>query len=600
MPLMQEQVYDLWVESAAAGEPPFIGDVATQMFGYTSPWFWGEHYFPYVEQMGDTTRKILLEREMSRGHSKTAVAHLIALYCASFKIPFIRNTRHENRRILIIGRDVQHAKDQMAELDAAICEYAPWLKYEDWQLRGDAEAMKGVSQKGARTWNMLQMRLTNGVEVRGFSIDQSVRRFHCYLAIIDDLVTEQNWAEADLHVELIESSVLKAIEFGGLVLLQGTPQDDGDAYAVIAADSKWNPIHLKGKSEDYIEKNRKALQTGELPPRENGKPYSKEDLRCLWPWRMDAEQHRFERGSTRESQLRYEREIMLERITVASSLVQVEDIYACLDPTLYYVNEAVPGEDYGAGADPSALSRSDAAICVGTQHEGGVYVPRHFTVLEAMGASRPDDSTLRVTKEINTVSSAFGNPLTYVESNQFQEMIGPVSKAHINDQGTLIPYHLGGQKHTESGWVGVRTLFANRKVKLPYGPTPLERAQIEAGIRDKDDFEAKRITDKFIRQLTSIKKNKDRVETPKGRKDDMVSAFFLMLKAVAIVFGGSGGAMSASLPTVVGVDAYRGKNPLNSTAREDPELDPNPVSMDFQSRFNRVMQRHGSSRTRLR
>ncbi len=599
MPLMREEVYDLWVESAASGEPPFIGDVATQMFGYTSPWFWGEHYFPYVDRMGDRTLKILLEREVSRGHAKTGGAHLIALYCASFKIPFIRKARAENRRILIIGRDVQHAKDQMAELDASICEYAPWLKYEDWTLRGDAESMKGVSQKGGRTWNMLQMRLTNGVEIRGFSIDQSVRRFHCYLALIDDLVTEQNWAEADMQAELIESSILKAIEFGGLVLLQGTPQDDSDVYATTSKDPKWNSVILKGKSDEYIAKNQKALKTGELPARDDGKPYSKEDLRCLWPWRMDAAQHKFERGTTRESQLRYEREVMLERITVASSLVQVEDIYACLDPNLYYINEAVDGEDYGIGGDPSGLSRSDAAVCVGTQQDGGIFVPRHFTVIEALGESRPDDSTLRVTNRFNEVSSAFRNPLFYVESNQFQEMIGPVSRVHINTDVSIIPYHLGGQKHTESGWVGVRTLFANRKVKLPYGPTPLERAQIEAGMRDEDDYEAKRITDKFIRQLTSIKKIKDRVETPKGRKDDMVSAFFLMLKAVEVVFGGSGGAMSASLPTVVGEAGYRSKNPLAARSGGDPELDHAPAGRSFNERFNRLMRQHGP-RARLR
>lgn len=600
MPLMTEEVYDLWVESAAAGEPPYIGDVATQMFGYTSPWFWAEHYFPYVEQMGDRTRKILLEREISRGHAKTSGSHLIALYCASFKIPFIRNTRAENRRILVIGRDVQHAKDQMAELDAAICEYAPWLKYEDWQLRGDAESMKGVSQKGGRTWNMLQMRLTNGVEVRGFSIDQSVRRFHCFLALIDDPVTEQNWAEADQHIELIESSILKAIEFGGLVLLQGTPQDDSDVYAIAAKDPKWNSVILKGKSEEYIARNQKALRTGQLPERENGIPYNQEDLRCLWPWRMDAAQHRFERGTTRESQLRYEREIMLERITVASSLVSIEDIYACLDPSLYYINEAIDGEDYGGGADPSALSRSDAAICIGTKDTEGNLIVRHFTVMDAQGESRSPDSTLHVAKGFNEVSKAFRNPLIYVESNQYQEMIKPVSEQHINKHVTLHMYHLGGQKHTESGWVGMRTTFANRKVKLPYGPTPMERKQIEAGIRDKDDYEAKRITDKFIRQLTSIKKVKDRVETPKGRKDDMASAFFLMDKAVDVIFGGGGGeAMSGSLPGVVGSDAYRSKNPLERPTGFDPELDTEPERMDFQSRFARIMQRH-PRRGRLR
>lgn len=599
MPMMTEEVYDLWVESARAGERPYIGDVATQMFNYTSPWFWGEYYFPYVEKIGDLSQKILLEREVSRGHAKTSISHLVALYCASFVIPFIRNTRHENRRILVIGRDVQHAKDQLNELDAAICEYAPWLKYEDWELRGDAEAMKGVSQKGGRTWNMLQMKLTNGVEIRGFSIDQSIRRFHCYLALIDDLVTEQNWSDAEEQVELIESSILKAVEFGGLVLLQGTPQDDSDAYAITAKDPKWNSVSLPGKDEAYVAKNLKALKTGELPERDDGRPYSKEDLKCLWPWRMDAAQHKFERGTTRESQLRYEREVMLQRITVASSLVNVDDIQACLNPDLYYINEAQPDEDYGGGGDPSALSRSDAAICIGTQKEDGVYVVRHFTVMEALGESRPENSTLHVVNKFNEVSTAFRNPIIYVESNQFQEMIGPVSKAHINPSSNLVKYHLGGQKHTESGWVGVRTVFANRKIEFPYGPTPMERKQIEAGLRDKDDYEAKRITDKFIRQLTGVKKIKDRVVTPKGRKDDMLSALFLMLKAVDTVFGGDGGAMSASLPTVVGEDGYRSKNPLSKATGTDPELDPNPISMDFQSRYNRIMQRHGA-RGRLR
>lgn len=600
---MQEQVYDLWVESAAAGERPFIGDVATQMFGYTSPWFWREHYFPFIDQVGDPSskRKILLLREVSRGHAKTSISHLVALYCAAFVIPFIRGTRAENKRILVIGRDVQHAKDQMAELDASICEYAPWLKYDDWEMRGDAEAMKGVAMKGGRPWNMLQMRLTNGVEVRGFSIDQSVRRFHCFLGLFDDLLTEQNWTEADTHVELIESSLLKAIEFGGLVLGQGTPQDDSDTFAMLAKDPKWNYVQLRGKSEEYVAKNKRALKTGDLPPRQDGVPYSSEDLRCLWPWRMDAEQHAFERGKSHESQLRYEREIMLERITIASSLVSVEHIHACLDPTLYYVNEAQPGEDYGGGADPSALSRSDAAICIGTQDKEGVAIPRHFMVLDAQGESRSPDSTLHVAEAFNTVSKAFRNPLIYVESNQFQEMIKPVSQHHINPEVTLHMYHLGGQKHTESGWVGVRTIFANCKVKLPYGPTPLERAQIDAGLRDKDDYEAKRITDKFIRQLTTIKKVKDRVVTPKGRKDDMVSAFFLMLKAVGVVFGeGDGDAMSAALPTVVGAAGHRGKNPFAATqASDDPELAPNPVRMDFNSRYRRVMERHGT-RGRLR
>ncbi len=573
MPIMDEDVYDTLVESASHGDPPDIRDTAVQMFNYTSPWFWEEHYYPYVELIGKTREKILLEREIARSHAKTSGAHVIALHLACFVIPYIPRTRAENRRILIIGRDEQHAKDIVAELDESICTYAPWLKFEDWKLRGDAASMKGVAQKGNRTWNKLHMTLTNGVEIRGFSIEQSVRRFHCFLAILDDLITEQNWAQSDEYVELIESSVLKAIEFGGLVLLQGTPQDESDALAQVAADPKWNAVSLPGQDEEYIAKNIAALESGALPPHPDGKEYTKDDLRCLWPWRMDALQHKFERGKTRESQLRYEREIMMERVTVASSLIRIEDIYAARDPTLHYIESAIPTEDYAGGADPSALSRSDAAMCMGTSDKDSNIVVRHFTVMEAQGKGRSEDSTLHVVEGFNHVSTAFRNPLTFVEQNQYQEMIKPVSKHLINPSSSFRLYHLGGQKHTESGWVGVRTVFANRRVRLPYGPTPQEKEQIEAGILDPDDIQAKKITDKFIRQLTTVRKVKDRVETPKGRKDDMVSAFFLMTKAWDVIFGdgGDGTGMSESLPSAT---PQAPKRPEGF----DPELDDAPVS----------------------
>jgi len=569
---MPEEVYDLWVGSAAKGTPPHVRDVARIMLDLMVPWFWNDHFIPLLEKVGEGRGKHLVAREVARGHGKTSLAHLMTLYAACFVVPFLRRARATNRQILLIGRDEQHAKDILEELHQTICEYAPWLKFDDWELMGDVDAIHDQGMKGGRTWNKTQMSLTNGVKVRAFSIMQNVRRFHCYMAVVDDLQTEDNLGEAEKYVERLESALRPAIEYGGVILVLGTPQDDDDVYGVLSRDPRWDYVQLRGRDGKYMDRNLRALKTGELPPHPGRRAYSAEDLKCLWPWRMDALQHDEERGDTRESQLRYEREIMLQRVTLSNTLIDINDLYAARDPDQYYVDEAVPGEAYAGGVDPSALSRSDAAICMGTADDDGVLIPRHFTVIEALGDKRPKDSTLRVTEKINEVSLAFGNPYMHVEQNQFQEMIAPVSEKHINPGVTLIPKHLGAQKHTEVGWVGLRTRFANRKVRLPYGPTPEERRQHEAGLLHPRDFRARVVTDRFIAQVTSVRVVRGQVVTPKGRKDDMVSAFYQFVEASKVVFAGGGGVVSGGLPTALPADARR-----RTGSAYDPELDHGPA-----------------------
>ena len=555
--MRRQGIYDLWSQYAGRGEPPRIPDVATALFGYTVPWFWNDHFFPVLKNVGHSEYKDLVCREVSRGHGKTALAHLMVLYTACFIIPFIEHARRENKRILVIGRDVEHMKDLMDELHGTICEYAPWLKYDEWSVIGEspeqimAQGMKG----GARTWNTRRMDLTNGISIRGFAISQSVRRYHCYMALIDDLVTEDNASDAEYQMQLIEGGILKAIEYGGLVLMLGTPQDDLDVFAKARENDKWDYLQLPGKSPDYVERNKKAIHTGELPPRRDGREYTPDDLRCLWPWRMNAAEHRWERGNNRETQLLYDKEILLKRVSLIDALIDPNDVIGAKDSSLCYVRSRddpleANVKQYAGGVDPSALSRSDAAMVIGTVDSDGVIIPRHWRIMEARGANRSKYSTLEVVEMINDVSMAFGNPEIQCEGNQFQEMIAPLIEVHLNPSVRINAVHMGGDKNEKAGWVSIRTIFGSGKIRLPYGPTPEEKRLIEAGELDPVHIEAIAITDKFIGQLQRIRRKDGKVITPRGVKDDMVSAFFQFTKAAALAFyTEDGGAVAGTLKT---------------------------------------------------
>jgi len=73
-------------------------------------------------------------------------------------------------------------------------------------------------------------------------------------------------------------------------------------------------------------------------------------------------------------------------------------------------------------------------------------------------------------------------------------------------------FHLGLQRHTENGWLGVRTVFRNRQIKLPYA-TGEDRV----------------ITDKLILQLNGLQRIGGKIVEDTRRGNDLVSALHLFL-----------------------------------------------------------------------
>lgn len=585
--MLDPAVHRLWLHMAAQGTPPPIAEVAELQYNLESPWHWRDHFYSVVDRIGSSGRKTREFYEVARDSGKSTVAKLIIAYNAEYKIPYM-GLRPENKRIPFIGRDQPHVNNVLMDgLHKFICEGAPWLKLDNWQERLDEEAIEPYqAQVRSRTWNKDLFTFTNGVSVRGLSINQSPRAEHVPLAVFDDITSEENWMFSQHYMNLLDGAYTPIILPGGVLVGFGTPQGDFDLPDLIRKDPRWGYRQIPGYDEmgtlGYRQRNEAEVAAGRLP-----RTVLKQDRDwdCLWPRRKNWESHMDDRGSTRESILLHEREVLLKRVLLSNGLVDPEDIAAAKDPSLHYTHHALPGESYYGGADPSGLKKDDAAICHLTVDKDGNRIPRGFRLVRARGKAAGQQAELEVVDAIATACAAFGNHRITVESNGFQGIIQPL----LTQRSPTLPVqrlHLGGQKSTEAGWLALRTLFRNRRIRLPYGPTPTEAAQIAAGALDASQIEARRITNELVEQLRRIAVVDGKVETAPGCHDDMVSALFLAVKCAE---GAAGGplASSADLPSFsasLGREAPRGAEFRNRGRDDSP--------MGRIERANRLSRRH--------
>lgn len=594
--MLDPETHRLWLSMSSSGTPPPPREVAEMQFGLQSPWHWVDHFYPILASVDPgAEHKNFFCREASRGHGKSVLTHLLTLYMAEYILPHLANISDANRRIILVGRDERHVLGNiMKGVHEAICTYAPWLKLRNWREIYESEGPAGIKNSMPKNFNKSEFNLTNGVTIQGRSIRQGLRGEHCYLIIIDDLIDEKTWTESHSFLDLINGAFRPAVEFGGTLLVVGTPQADGDLYDLMAADERWDYVQLPSESPDYRAKNEVAIKRGLLPA---SSIKSDLDWTCLWPWRMNHAQLMSERGNTPQSILKYQREYLLQRISDDDSFVRQSDAIAARDPSLYYSRAALPDEGpYFGGCDPSSLSRDDAAVCIGFVDANGNRVPRHFRIIRAKGAAARTESAtpeLEVIHALNESSLAFGNPLIKLEKNGYQGVIKPFAQ-RINPTIALSKIHLGVNKHTEAGWLAVRTLFRNGQIRLPYGPTPTEKAQIEAGILDPNQIEARKITDELVQQLMNLRVVDGKIiNANPAIHDDLVSALFLFVKAAEPAQTGSE-ATSHDLPS---------RAPVAPAARQrarNPELDGPQPSSATQNRVANAQRLANMRRSRFR
>ncbi len=534
MPLLDETTHRLWLQEAAQGRPPPPEIVAKMQYGLILHWHHREQFLPIVKGLGNWDRKKLICRELTRGGGKSYIMAFLRLYAAEYVIPFLPRARNANKRMITFGRDSRHLHQEvmqtMAEL---ILECAPWLKAKNWKEYGQdgGKSLADVMFK-SRNWTKTRIDLTNGVSIRGYTIRQSVRGAHIYWVDIDDLLSEENVNFSQEYMDIIRGAILPAIEPGGLLMIDGTPQQPGDLYDVIRDDASWDYTSLpaidESQSLGYREKNKEAVAKGWMPA---DAIKEDRDWDCLWPLRMNHRQLEQERGSSRASDLKFQREYLLRRILDTNQLVHPDDFIVAKDPSLSYERTGITGLPYYGGLDPSSLKRDDAGIVLGYIDKNG---HRVLTWMEQIRATGQDtrDGEIKVLQTVNEMTKRFHYPKWMFESNGYQSVLKPLMRAIDPVAGAKIEeFFLASNKHTENGWIGIRTAFRSGIIRLPYGPTERERAMIAEGKLDPHDCEAVRMTDILIDQLRGIQvMNGKIVEDPK-KKNDLVSALFLFLKS---------------------------------------------------------------------
>lgn len=535
--MLDPRVHDLWLAEAARGNPPPPRLVLEEQYGLVIDWWQDEAVIPlssYIDP--DSDIKTLVEIEASRGAGKSTILAGIRLYIAEYVIPFLVRTglpiRSENRHMVLFGRDEKHLRDDiLGPMAKLVIECAPWLRTPEWlALIEDVdnpsnEGLRTLSElksKGPQKWEALRLDLTNGVSIRTRTLRQSVRGLHVFYADMDDPLTESNAHESGDILRLILGSILPALEPGGIFLIAGTPQLPGDLFDLIASDSvpltephllltakkSWlsgrYPAYDVDQSRGYAAKNQK---------RHPDRTFTKEDLLCLWPSRLSWAALEQARGNTAESEVKFQREYLLERSTPETRLVRDDDLLAARDYTLSYEPRNNTGHEVSGGCDPSGRKKDAAGLVVGYVRPDAVRIPLCMSKLDVMPHLPLGEGELSVVQEMNDLTERYGCWRWVVESNGAQAVIMPLAR-QLNPSIRPEPFQLGANKHTENGWLGLRTIFRNRLVRLPY--------------KTEED---RRITDEFIFQVRGLQFIEGKVEEDRRRKNDLVSAFFLWLKA---------------------------------------------------------------------
>ena len=520
---LPDEVLELWRASAARGNPPSFRQVYELEYGKSWSWHIEEAYGDLPTRIDPNgQRKSKVFREMSRGSSKTVTVNCLRLYVAEWLAPYWKRDGlpidKVNRGLVLFGRDQTHIREEiLTPLKDLIVNYAPWLRSKDWkgiiEDHGEGEGQRRLADmksKGAQKWEAYRIDLSNGITIKSRTIRQSARGLHLFYGDFDDVLTEENVAQSEEILSMIDGALMPAIEPGGMVLWQGTPQGLGDVSDMILQREDWDRLQFPAQDVDgsrgYREKNRAWIGPSSAL-------LDDAHLSCLWPARITPAVLEDARGKTRETELKFLREWMLQRVTNDTALVHPEDIAAAKDTSRSYHHKAEPGFSYGGGLDPSGRRRDDAAFCLGIATKEGIRIPLHFKMLGANPHMAPGEGELSVVSELNDLSKRFLCYNWFVEANGFQSIIIGLQR-RMDPSVRCEPFDLGANKHTERGWKKVRTIFQSRMVRLPY--------------RTEED---RRITDAFLHQLRGLQIINGEVVEDKGRKNDLVSAFFLFLLA---------------------------------------------------------------------
>lgn len=546
MPILDEKIHQVWLKEAARGNPPAIEQVARLQYNLDLTWYHME-LLNLLIGLGrwDGVKKVFCE--LTRGGGKSYILNFMRLYAAEYILPFLgklpgdKKVQRANRRMIIYGRDERHLMDEVIQgLLEMMYEYSPWLKALDWEKYGQEgeKTIEEAALKGGRKWKGTRLDLTNGISIRGLTIRQSIRGAHVYWVDKDDILSEENANESEEFYKNDFGKIEPAIEPGGIHLVEGTPQQPGDYYSMLEDDRSWvgfvrPALDLDGKL-GYKAMNEQAVKDGLLPMSCIKKP---EDWQCLWPLRLSWDTVMSRKGFTRASDVKWRREYLLERIFESNRLVNPQDLVAALDRTLCYhrsVESEVP--TYG-GFDPSSLKRDHAAYMLGTlDDQGNRVLLWHEQLFAKKGESEEvkKRAALEVLERLNSINTRFHGPFWIIEGNGFQSVIGPLARGVTTDF-RYDTFFLGKNKHTEAGWMAIRSVFEAGKIRMPYGPTPQELELFRQGRMVEAEFEAVRLTNELVRQLEGLQVVSGKILEDPKIKNDLVSALFLFIKATEAI-----------------------------------------------------------------
>lgn len=550
--LLPEGTREFWLEAARHGAPPSVVEVARKQYGLMAPWHIRTTLWRDVQGLGSWPGKRRKAYNVSRDHGKSYGTGAALLWAAEYRVPFLPDLRLENRRINLIGRDVDHLRrENMETLENLICFHAPWLKTLDRELWKDPQALKELQIRN-RAWTSMQFDLTNGVSIRGYGFNQNVRGGHVVLTWMDDFIDDENAHHGAVHYSKVQSAVLPSVVDGGLLAAVGTPIDDNDVWKYISEEREWNFRSLPAMDADgslgYKELNEQDIDLGFLPAKSIRRP---EDYNCLWPFRMGYDSLMSVRGSSPSSELAFLKEYMMQRAAAWNLLVHPDHFRASKRQDVSYVHNVL--EDSEAytfmGVDPSTLRRSNFVAWVGAKFPVrdpktgerlySVIRPLHREKIEVKANEAPEVRKQRILMALDRLRVLFRryNPRKVViEGNGFQSAIEPLlEERDARLRGRIESVTLTTNKHMDDGWPMIRTVFEAGHVEMPYGPTPAELQMLERGEITPEMFESRRVTDDFWQELIGIKYHNARILEDDTRPTDQVAGFYFMLRAADYV-----------------------------------------------------------------
>lgn len=521
MAILDPAIHARWLRQAKEGNPPDPVDVARLQYALDTPWHVRTRFLPILRgiQKGGAIRRY--KRLVTRGGGKSVTDAFLTCYAAEYIIPFL-DVRSENKRILIIGRRQDHVIDQnMKAIHQMVCEFAPWLKTADQSLWNDPGMLEG---KRYTSWSKTRFDLLNGISIRAYGIDQSVRGEHVFLAIIDDTVDDRNFTLARHQHNIITAAIEFAVEQGGAIVVTGTPQTGDDLYSMLKEEDGWDcdtlPAWDDKRELDYEKMNRIDVEAGYQDASVFQHP---EDWHCLWPTRFSYEAVMATRGTTRSSIHKWLRERQLNPVADDTLLVHPNDMAAAKDPSIVYAKSVKTGCTY-AGLDPSTLKEDETAIVVVSLDEKGRRRVLHMEAIPKAKRDATEEENLRlIFDRIRSVHERF-RPRWLVEANGWQSMIKPLAQSEI--PGILMDtLMLTGNKHQQDGWPMIRNVFEAGDIVLPYGQAPHEEGIPEA------DWDSHKKTDNLIDQLKGLRYIDGKIVEDSRVKNDLASALFLALRA---------------------------------------------------------------------